>query len=52
MVKLSSKQVADYFNRSYKAVDGLWFLKVEEKYGFDTALELDNEVWKILPKIQ
>lgn len=52
MVKLSSKQVTDYFNRSYKAVDGLWFLKVEEKYGFDTALELDNEVWKIMPKIQ
>lgn len=52
MVKLSPKQIVDYFNRSYKAVDGLWFLKVEEKYGFDSALDLDNEVWKILPKIQ
>lgn len=52
MAKLSSKQVAEYFNRSYKAVDGLWFLKVEEKFGFDKALELDNEVWKIMPKIQ
>jgi hypothetical protein len=52
MIKLSPKQVADYFNRSYKAVDGLWFLKIEEKYGFGTALELDNEVWKIMPKIQ
>ena len=27
-------------------------MKVEEKYGFDTALEIDNEVWKVLPKIQ
>ena len=52
MTKLSSQQVADYFNRSYKAVDGLWFMKVEEKYGFDAALELDNEVWKVMPKIQ
>ena len=52
MTKLSSQQVADYFNRSYNAVDGLWFMKVEEKYGFDAALDLDNEVWKVMPKIQ
>jgi hypothetical protein len=52
MTKMSSQQVADYFNRSYKAVDGLWFMKVEEKYGFDAALQLDNEVWKVMPKIQ
>jgi hypothetical protein len=27
-------------------------MKHEEKFGFDTALDVDNEVWKILPKIQ
>jgi hypothetical protein len=27
-------------------------MKVEEKYGFDAALEIDKEVWKIMPKIQ
>jgi hypothetical protein len=27
-------------------------MKVEEKYDFDTALEIDVEVWKIIPKIQ
>ncbi|KON32045.1 hypothetical protein AC477_03460 [miscellaneous Crenarchaeota group-1 archaeon SG8-32-1] len=52
MTDLSLQQSANYFNRSYKAVDGLWFMKVEEKYGFDSALELDNEVWKVIPKIQ
>ena len=52
MTKLSSQQVTDYFNRSYKAVDGLWFMKVEETYGFNAALALDNEVWKVMPKIQ
>jgi len=52
MTDLSLQQVADFFNRSYKAVDGLWFMKVEEKYGFDSALELDNGVWKVIPKIQ
>ena len=25
--------------------DGLWFTKVEEKHGFEHALELDIEVW-------
>ena len=50
--KLNHKQIIEYFNRSYKAVDGLWFMKVEERYGFDTALKLDDEVWKVMPKIQ
>ena len=52
MAVLSDEQVAKYFHRSYQAVDGLWFMKVEEKYGFDTALQMDKEVWKVMPKIQ
>jgi hypothetical protein len=52
MIELDSQQVIDYFHRCYKAMDGLWFMKVEEKYGFDSALEVDNEVWKVMPKIQ
>jgi predicted ArsR family transcriptional regulator len=27
-------------------------MKAEERYGFDAALELDEAVWRILPKIQ
>jgi len=52
MIELSDKQMAEFSYRSYHAVDGLWFTKVEEKYGLDAALEIDNEVWKVLPKIQ
>jgi len=52
MIPLNDKQIAEYLHRSYTAVDGLWFMKLEEKYGFDTALEIDNEVWGVLPKIQ
>ena len=52
MLKLSEKQISDYFKRSYTAVDGLWFMKVEERYGFDTALDIDDDVWKVMPKIQ
>ena len=50
--KLSDRQKEEYFHRSYTAVDGLWFMKAEEKYGFEAALELDEAVWRVLPKIQ
>ena len=52
MTGLTDEQKAEYFRRSYTAVDGLWFMKVEEKLGFDQALQLDEAVWKVLPKIQ
>jgi len=49
---LSEAQKSEYFRRSYTAVDGLWFMKVEEALGFDQALKLDEAVWRVLPKIQ
>jgi hypothetical protein len=52
MTRLTEEQKTEYFRRSYTAVDGLWFMKVEEKLGFDEALRLDESVWKVLPKIQ
>ncbi|MDD2471395.1 MAG: DUF6125 family protein [Dehalococcoidales bacterium] len=52
MEGLSEHQISQFLHRSYGSVDGLWFMKVEEKYGFDAALEIDREVWKVLPKIQ
>jgi predicted ArsR family transcriptional regulator len=52
MLELTDRQIGEYFKRSYTAVDGLWFMKVEDKYGFDTALDLDDEVWQVMPKIQ
>jgi len=32
-------------SRSLYTVDGLWFLAVEEKFGFDAAFELNQVVW-------
>ncbi len=52
MIPLTDREIANFYRRSFAAVDGLWFLKLEEKYGFESALEIDNEVWKVLPKIQ
>jgi Family of unknown function (DUF6125) len=51
-MKLTDKQIADYFHRSFTAVDGLWFMKVEEKLGFEGALEIDHAVWEVFPRIQ
>jgi hypothetical protein len=52
MTRLTDEQKTEYFRRSYTSVDGLWFMKVEEKLGFDESLRLDEAVWKVLPKIQ
>jgi hypothetical protein len=49
---LNSKQVKEYIQNSYAKVDGLWFLKIEEQFGFEKALDIDLEVWKVMPKIQ
>lgn len=49
---LSERQTIEFLYRSYAAADGLWFMKVEERLGFDAALEIDREVWAVVPKIQ
>ena len=49
---LDETQRAEYLHRCYTAVDGLWFVKVQEQFGFDKALEIDEAVWRILAKIQ
>lgn len=52
MKKLTQGEVSKYLYQSYSKVDGLWFMKVEEQFGFEKALEIDADVWKILSKIQ
>jgi len=52
LARLTDKQVAEYLQRSYSATDGLWFMKVENQFNCETALELDRQVWQVMPKIQ
>lgn len=52
MIHLTDEQKIEYLKRSYSAVDGLWFMKVEEQFGFEKTLETDRRVWEITPKIQ
>lgn len=49
---LDDRMISEYLRRSYFAVDGLWFMKVEERLDFEEALCLDTVVWGILGKIQ
>jgi hypothetical protein len=52
MFNISNDQIIEFLRRSYTTIDGLWFVKIEEKYGFEAALEIDREVWKVFPKVQ
>jgi hypothetical protein len=52
MKYFKNKDVIDYLYQNYTKADGLWFVKVEELYGFDKALKIDREVWKVIPKLQ
>ena len=50
--QIPRERLVEVFSRSLTTIDGLWFLAVEQKYGFDVALELDVEVWRRLGLIQ
>jgi len=52
MDRLDDRVIADFLRRSYFAVDGLWFVKAEEERSFEAALGLDEQVWRVMPKIQ
>jgi hypothetical protein len=39
-------QLVQVYAKSWLAHDGCWFLATEEKYGLDTAMELDTKSWE------
>jgi len=47
-----AQAIIEMLRRSYGAVDGLWFVMCEERLGAEMALELDDAVWQVMPKIQ
>jgi hypothetical protein len=52
MNELNDSIKAKFFKRSYEVIDGLWFMKTESDSDFEHALEIDRQVWEIVPKIQ
>lgn len=51
-METGSEMIIDMLRRSYFAVDGLWFVMLEEADGLERALEVDEQVWRVMPKIQ
>jgi len=45
-VELNPGQRIELMRGAYNAMDGLWFMAVEERFGNDAARELDGRVWK------
>ncbi len=43
---ISGDDLREIAARTYYTIDGLWFLTVEEKYGFDVAFEMNQAVWR------
>lgn len=39
-------ELCSIYAKNWLATDGLWFQGVEGKYGFDDALEIDEEMWR------
>ncbi len=42
---LSQDELDELLEKAFTAVDGLWFLGVEEAVGFEKAMEIDIKVW-------
>jgi hypothetical protein len=39
-------ELTQVYAKNWLAHDGCWFLSVEEKYGLDTAIDIDTESWR------
>ncbi len=39
--------LVDLYANLFQTLDGLWFLKMEQEFGFDKAMEIDDAVWKL-----
>lgn len=48
----SLKELNGIYAKLAQTLDGLWFLKLEEEFGFEKALEIDDKVWKVYGKIE
>ncbi|MFQ5711771.1 MAG: DUF6125 family protein [Candidatus Geothermarchaeales archaeon] len=45
MTRGEIEEYLDFLLRQYRLVDGLWFLAVEDRFGLEAAVKLNEEVW-------
>jgi hypothetical protein len=55
LMQMSKEELIDLFflqMRNLWAVDGLYFLGIEEKFGTESATQIDTGVWEVMGKIE
>lgn len=55
LMKMSKEKLIELFfmqMRNLWTVDGLYYLGIEEKFGTESATEIDKNVWKVMGKIE
>jgi len=45
-------KIIDVYAKAWQAMDGAYFLSLEERYGIDTAIEIDKAAWKTFSPIE
>ena len=53
--KRSKEELIEYIediSKLWLTIDGIWFLSVEENYGSDVAIQLDEEIWQQFSPIE
>ena len=45
-------KILDMYAKNWLAIDGSWFLAAEERFGIETAIELDTESWRRFSPIE
>ena len=41
----------EFILNQYRRIDGFWFLGVENKFGYQSAIELNDQVWNRMSKL-
>ena len=49
-IELSQEDIIRWLREAYFAVDGVWFLTLEERLGLERAVEIDVEVFSAVGK--
>jgi hypothetical protein len=47
--EISAEDLLKHYGQVGQVLDGLWFVELEKTVGFDRALAVDENVWKIFP---
>jgi hypothetical protein len=47
--QIDSEKMLKHYGQIGQILDGLWFLQLEKEFGFEKAIAIDEQVWKVFP---